>query len=167
MTTSSTPRIAVRRAGLDDLDALAPLFDAYRRFYDQPADLARARAWLQARLGRAESVVFVAQVGDEGHGDMGGPPALAGFCQLYPTWCSVEAAPIFVLYDLFVDDRVRRGGVGRALMLAAQAWARDAGAARLDLSTAHANTRAQALYESLGWRRDETFRTYSLSLAAT
>jgi ribosomal protein S18 acetylase RimI-like enzyme len=162
---TARPTLAVRRAGLGDLDALAPLFDAYRRFYEQPADLARARVFLQARLERAESVIFVAEI-DTGADSASARAGLRGFCQLYPTWCSVAAAPIFVLYDLFVDDRARRGGVGRALMLAAQAWARDAGAARLDLSTAHANTRAQALYESLGWQRDETFRTYSLPLSA-
>ena len=144
----------VRRAVLDDIDALAPLFDAYRRFYEQPGDVALASGFLHARLERGESVVFVAE--HEG--------AAIGFCQLYPTWCSVAAAPIFVLYDLFVDDGVRRGGVGRALMLAAQAFAREAGAARLDLSTARTNARAQALYESLGWRRDDVYLTYSLSL---
>ena len=147
---------SIRRAGVDDLDALAPLFDAYRRFYEQPADVPRARAFLLARLERGESVVFVA--------DRGASNGLAGFCQLYPTWCSVAAAPIFVLYDLFVGDDARRDGVGRALMLAAQAFARAAGAVRIDLSTARTNTRAQALYESLGWQRDVDYLTYNLSL---
>jgi ribosomal protein S18 acetylase RimI-like enzyme len=59
---------------------------------------------------------------------------------------------------------VRRAGVGRAMMLAAQAFGREAGAVRLDLSTARTNTRAQALYESLGWQRDDVYLTYSLSL---
>ncbi len=144
-----------RRATPDDLDSLAPLFDAYRRFYAQPGDIALASAYLHARMERGESVILVAEA--EG--------ALLGFCQLYATWCSIAAAPIFVLYDLFVDDGVRRAGVGRTLMLAAQAFAREAGASRLDLSTARGNTRAQALYESLGWQRDEVYLTYSLSLA--
>ena len=146
--------LTTRRAGLDDVDALAPLFDAYRRFYQQPGDVALASAFLHARLERGESVVFIAEA--EG--------AAVGFCQLYPTWCSVAAAPIFVLYDLFVDDGVRRGGVGRALMLAAQAFGREAGAARLDLTTARTNTRAQALYESLGWVRDDVYFNYNLAL---
>jgi len=149
--TSAPP---VRRARRDDLDALAPLFDAYRRFYEQPGDIALASAFLNDRLERGESVIFVAEAEQQ----------LLGFCQLYPSWCSVAAARIFVLYDLFVDDGVRRAGVGRQLMLAAQAFGRAAGAARLDLSTARTNARAQALYESLGWRRDDVFLTYSLSL---
>jgi len=144
----------LRPAGVDDVDTLAPLFDAYRRFYEQPGDIALASAFLQERLERGESVIFVAEA--EGQ--------LLGFCQLYPSWCSVAAARIFVLYDLFVDEGVRRAGVGRELMLAAQSFGRAAGAARLDLSTARTNARAQALYESLGWRRDEVFLTYSLPL---
>ncbi len=145
----TTPTI--RRASASDLDGLAALFDAYRRFYEQPADLALARDFLEARLARDESVVFVAEAG----------AGLVGFCQLYPTWCSVAAGKTFVLYDLFVADEARRSGAGRALMLAAQAFALEAGAVRIDLSTAHTNSRAQALYESLGWKRDKEFRTYS------
>ena len=145
---------SIRRAVAADVDALAPLFDAYRRFYEQPGDLLLASAFLHERLERGESVILVAE--SEGQ--------LLGFCQLYPTWCSVEASRIFVLYDLYVDDGARRGGVGRQLMLAAQAFGREAGAVRLDLSTARTNTRAQALYESLGWQRDEVFLTYNLSL---
>ena len=34
----------VDRATLDDLDALAPLFDGYRQFYEQPSDIQRAHA---------------------------------------------------------------------------------------------------------------------------
>jgi ribosomal protein S18 acetylase RimI-like enzyme len=49
-------------------------------------------------------------------------------------------------------------------MRAAQDFGRRAGAVRLDLSTARTNVRAQALYESLGWQRDEVFLVYNLPL---
>jgi ribosomal protein S18 acetylase RimI-like enzyme len=146
--------LTVRFAGLDDLDALAPLFDAYRRFYEQPGDVARASAFLHERLERGESAILVAEQGGQ----------LLGFCQLYPTWCSVAAARVFVLSDLFVDPDARRGGVGRALMRAARDFGREAGAARLDLQTARTNARGQALYESEGWKRDAVFLNYSLDL---
>lgn len=155
MAMTSRPAITVRRAGLADVDALAPLFDAYRRFYEQPADPARARAWLQDRLGRDEAVVFAATDAASS--------APVGFCLLYPTFCSVAAAPVFTLSDLFVAEAARRAGTGRALMLAAQAHAREAGAARVDLETARTNLRAQALYESLGWQRDDVYLTYNLA----
>ena len=148
--------LTLRLATLDDLDQLAPLFDAYRRFYEQPGDVARASAFLHERLERNESTVLVAE--DAGQ--------VVGFCQLYPTWCSVAAARVFVLSDLFVDPGARRGGTGRALMRAARDFGRQAGAARLDLQTAHANVKAQALYESEGWTMDDVYRTYSLALDA-
>ena len=46
-------------------------------------------------------------------------------------------------------------------MLAAHNYAANNGMARLDLTTAKDNVKAQALYESLGWVRDEVFFAYS------
>lgn len=148
--------VAVRQASSEDVDALAPLFDAYRQFYDCPPDLPLARAYLADRIGTGESTVFIAstRAGD-----------VVGFTQLYPTFCSVEASPIFVLYDLFVAPASRQHGVGRALLSKAEAFGRASGASRLDLSTAKTNVKAQSVYESLGWVRDKVFLQYSLPLA--
>ena len=90
---------------------------------------------------------------------------MIGFCQLDPTFCSVEAAPIFTLYDLFVAPQSRTSGAGRQLMLAAEDYARASGAVRLDLTTARDNLRAQSVYESLDWVRDEVFFTYNKAIA--
>jgi len=147
--------IRTRLATLEDLDGVAPLFDAYRQFYQRAADLPLARRFLQERLQRQESVIFVAL-------DAGG--SIVGFTQLYPTFCSVRAAPTFVLYDLFVAPEARGTGAGRALMEAAEAHAAGTGAARLELSTARTNAIAQKLYESQGWQRDDMFFVYSKSL---
>jgi ribosomal protein S18 acetylase RimI-like enzyme len=151
----------VRRATLDDLDAVAPLFDAYREFYGLPVDAgasAAARAYLGERMRRDESIVLVATV------EPGASAPLAGFTQLYPSFCSLELAPIFVLYDLFVHPDARGRGVATALLDAARQLGVDSGAARLELSTAHTNTTAQRLYESLGWQRDEEYLHYELPL---
>lgn len=150
--------VRTRRAVIGDLDAVAPLFDAYRQFYKQPPDLALARSYLQERMQRGESVIFVAE-DDAGR--------MVGFTQLYPTFCSVRAAPTFVLYDLFVAPEARGSGAGRALMQAAEAHAAGTGAARLELSTAKTNTVAQSLYESQGWARDEAFYVYNKPLRNT
>jgi ribosomal protein S18 acetylase RimI-like enzyme len=146
---------SVRTARADDLNGLAALFDAYRRFYEQPADVALARRFIGERLARSDSVIFLAEDGGEP----------VGFTQLYPSLCSVEAAPIMVLYDLFVTPEARGRGIAQLLMQAAEAHARSVGCARLDLSTAHTNCAAQALYEQRGWVRDEVFRVYSLKLS--
>ena len=147
--------LTVRPARASDLAEVARLFDLYRQFYQQAPDAALAEQFIGARLTWHDSVILVASVGTE---------PLAGFTQLYPTLCSVSAAPIFVLYDLFVAPSSRRQGVARALMSAAQARARQDGAVRLELATARTNVQAQALYEALGWVRDDEFHRYSLTL---
>lgn len=143
--------LSIRLAALPDLSAVAALFDAYRQFYEQPADAALALRFIGDRMRNQESVILVAQASQ----------TTVGFCQLYPGFCSVIAQPIYTLYDLYVAPEARQSGAGRALMLAAREHARKNGFARLDLSTARTNHAAQALYESLGWVRDEVFLVYN------
>ena len=148
--------LQIRRAHASDVDRIAPLFDAYRRFYGRTTDLPLARRFLTERLAAGESVVFLAVTGDTG--------AARGFTQLYPTFSSLSCRPVWILSDLYVDEGARRTGVGRRLMEAAHAFARERGAVTVELDTAHTNTGAQALYESLGYARDLQFRHYVLSL---
>jgi ribosomal protein S18 acetylase RimI-like enzyme len=150
-----TQSIFVRRASLTDLDLIVPLFDAYRQFYQQTPDLALAREFLSERLERDQSVILLALRLDG---------SAVGFTQLYPSFSSASARRIFILNDLFVDPSARRCGVGQRLLEAAAEFARNAGAIRLTLSTAHTNNAAQSLYGAQGWRLDEVFRSYHLPL---
>lgn len=143
------------RATAADVDRVAPLFDAYRQFYGLPSDLALCRQYLAERLARDESVVLLAADTDG---------TALGFVQMYPTFSSLRAARVFVLYDLFVDPAARHRGVGRRLMEEAAGEARRRGAVSLVLSTAKTNRPAQRLYESLGWVRDEEFYEYNLRI---
>ena len=145
----------VFRADSSRLEELAMLFDQYRQFYEKPADLDGCREFMGARLANDESVILAATV-ESGK--------MAGFTQLYPPFCSVEMEQLIYLYDLFVATEFRRRGVARALLEAAARYGRERGAGRLQLETAFDNTAAQALYESLGWKRDEVFYTYALEL---
>jgi len=147
--------ISTRPAEARDLDAVAALFDAYRQFYEMPPDLALARRYLDERFQRRESVILVAE---NEKGD------IVGLTQLYPAFCSVLADRTFVLYDLFVTPAARGTGAGRALMEAAESYARANGAARLQLETAKTNVVGQSLYESCGWKRDELFYVYAKGL---
>ncbi len=142
----------VRRAGLGDLDDVAPLFDGYRQFYGQPSDLAAARAFLAERLRRDESVIFVAIADD----------VTLGFTQLYPSFSSVSVRRLWILNDLFVSPAARRGGVGRRLLERARDWAVETDSKGLTLTTAVTNSAARSLYESCGWRRDDEFAHYQL-----
>jgi ribosomal protein S18 acetylase RimI-like enzyme len=151
----ATPRVRIERAQLRHLDALVPLFAAYRRFYGR-ADDPRARPFLEERLLRGESVVFMAWLGDEA----------IGFTQLYPSFASVSLARSFVLYDLFVAPEARRCGAGAELLRTAVQYASQQGAGELMLQTATGNLAAQRLYEREGWMRDEEFYVYNYRLAA-
>lgn len=152
-----TAAIHVRLATLDNLPELSRLFDAYRQFYQQPADLAKARDFIEARLQQNESVIYLAENTDG---------QAIGLCQLYPSFCSLIAAPIYVLSDLFITPGARRSGAARRLLATAENAAREAGFARLDLTTAKTNLPAQSLYESMGWVRDEVYYTYNRTLTA-
>lgn len=147
----------IRRATLDDVAAAAPLFDQYRQFYREPSDIALAQRYLHARLARDESVLLLAELADG---------SLAGFCQLYPGFCSLAAAPIFVLYDLYTAPQQRQRGIAGGLLTAAAQHARDCGHVRLELSTARDNLAAQALYHAHGWVRDDVYLHYSKDVSA-
>lgn len=67
-------------------------------------------------------------------------------------WMALRG-PAGVIYDVVTDPDARRRGVATALMQEMMAELRRRGAPRIVLSTAHANTTAQALFERLGFRR--------------
>ena len=139
----------ITRATLDHLDRLAPLFDGYRVFYRQASDIEKARSFLEARITNDESVIFAVEM-DDG--------SLLGFTQLYPLFSSVSARRVWLLNDLFVSETARRKGVGQMLMHAARTFATETGAKGLALETGVSNTGAQALYEKLGYKKqDGTF----------
>jgi len=144
------PDVRTVRAELDDLDALVPLFDGYRRFYREGSDVVGARAFLADRIKRGESVIFLAVV-DGG---------IVGFTQLYPLFSSVSLKRLWLLNDLFVAPDARKSGAGRALLERAERWARETGAKGLTLSTEVTNLAAQRLYEACGWTKDDEFVHY-------
>lgn len=149
-------RIVIRRATAADADMVAPLFDAYRAFYGRASDVGLARRFLADRLADGSSILIVA--GKDGDGDA------IGFVQLYPTFSSLGAGPAMILNDLYVEPGHRGQGVAERLIAAAVEAAREGGAVGLSLVTQRDNVRAQALYERLGWTRDDQFLTYEFNL---
>jgi ribosomal protein S18 acetylase RimI-like enzyme len=148
--------VTVRRALPADLDLLVPLFEGYRAFYKRAPDPRAVRDFLAARLSRGDSVIFVATSGAAATG--------AGFVQLYPIFSSLRMRPAWILNDLFVEKAYRKQQVARRLMEAARALAAETGAASLALQTAPDNAPARQLYESLGYRQEQSFLTYVLDL---
>lgn len=152
-------QVSIRRASGADVGAVAPLFERYCIFYERHPAPGKARVFIEERMRVGDSVIFLAEV-DGGDGEH----APAGFVQLYPKWSSTTMHRDWILNDLFVEPAHRRHGIARALMGAAVDFARAEGAASITLKTQVTNAPARALYESLGWVRDEEFVTYELEL---
>src|SRR5580704_16915053 len=137
-----------------DVGEVAPLFDAYRQFYQKAPDLEAARRFLFARLSKNESVIFLAR--QDGR--------VLGFVQLYPVFSSVGLTRQWILNDLYVIAEARKLGVARALLEQARDLAEGTRANCLTLETGSDNVPAQRLYESLGWKREQEFYRYYLPL---
>ncbi len=91
-------RPSTRIATSKDIEAVAILFDAYRQFYAQDVDPQLATTFIHDRIEKNESVILVAENESS---------ELLDFCQLYPTFCSVIAAPVCTLYDLYVQPEAQ------------------------------------------------------------
>lgn len=132
------------------------LFDLYRQFYQCKSDMTLSNDFIAERLANQESTIFMA-VDDNGDA--------RGFVQLYASFCSIDAGKILILHDLYVDESVRKQGVGKLLMDRATEFARESGVIRIDLLTDKTNFAGQALYEKLGYEKNlESFYAYSLKV---
>jgi GNAT superfamily N-acetyltransferase len=144
--------IEIRRATLEDLDALLPMVASYRSFYGQTPDAARERELIAAHLRDARSTVFWAR-------DEHGMPI--GFVQLFLTYSTVRLGPSLILEDLFVIETARRAGVATKLLHRAFEHAREIEAVGMFLETAFDNAAAQRAYERAGWSREAQFYKYN------
>lgn len=140
-----------------DLGAVLPLVADYQRFYGVAApDEERNRRFFARFCGGGDGDGILLQARSDGD--------VVGFACVYWTQDSISASDVAVLYDLFVVERRRGGGVGRALIDAAAAAARARGLGTLSWLTAVDNERAQRLYDGLGASRS-TWHEYTLTLA--
>jgi GNAT superfamily N-acetyltransferase len=137
----------IRRAKKKDIEQLTVLFDKYRIFYKQEADMKNAKAFLKKRMKRKESVVFVAEERKE----------LIGFTQLLPIFSSVSLKRTWLLNDLFVNEKARGKGAAGKLLNAAKEFGSETNSKWLLLQTASDNFTAQKVYEKNGWVRDTDF----------
>lgn len=140
----------IHQATINDLDSLVELFDLYRQFYKQASDLKGAREFLEDRLIKNESIIFIAF--DDGKA--------VGFTQLFPSFSSVSMQSSWVLNDLYVKETARRKGVAEKLIRKAIAFAEETGSKGILLETAADNVNAQKLYEKIGFIKESTYFYY-------
>ncbi|HEY3674687.1 MAG TPA: GNAT family N-acetyltransferase [Candidatus Tumulicola sp.] len=144
----------IRQATFDDCQALAPIFDQYRKFFTGKSDSAGSHAFLSDRLRRQESVVFAAFEGE----------SALGFAQLYPMFSSWYVSRQWFLSDLFVVPDSRRAGIARRLLDACAAFARETKARSILVEMPFSEPHLIQLYEAVGYGPDKDFALYRLKL---
>lgn len=144
------------KATLEHLDLLSPLFVKYREFYGELSYPQASRDFLEKRLRREESVIYLALADDDSR--------LLGFCQLYPSFSSLSLKRVWILNDIYVAEDARRQLVADRLITQAKKMARETQAVRLRVSTSSNNDVAQKVYESIGFKEDTQFKNYVLPI---
>lgn len=122
-----------------DQDAVIALWQERgltRPWNDPAADFARALA------GTDSAVLVMRDDGGDGAGLLGS--VMVGY----------DGHRGWVYYLAVASDR-QRGGIGRALMAAAEDWLRDRGAPKIQLMVREDNAAALGFYEGLGLERQK------------
>lgn len=146
--------IVITRATKEHYKEVGALFDLYRQFYKYKANLKASTKYIKDRINQNESFIFICFYKKEP----------AGFVQLYETFDSLNINKKLILYDLYVDKKYRKNGIGRKLMDKAKKLAKFKKIQNIELSTAKNNKKAQSLYESLDYKRDKEYYNYFLEL---
>ncbi len=151
-----TPTLQIGPLEAAEYERLLPLIAAYQRFYEaEEIDEERNRAFFRRFLSPSEDGMLL---GARREGE------IVGYACLYWHFSSTRAVETVLMNDLFVSENARGNGVGRALIEASAAVARERGAAQLEWATAPGNVTAQRLYDSIGAERSEWVE-YSLTVS--
>jgi aminoglycoside 6'-N-acetyltransferase I len=107
-------------------------------------EAAEHERWFAKLLGRDDAAVFVAARPDG---------SLCGFVEAgsrpYVDGC--DSSPVGYVEAWYVDEDIRRSGVGRALLNAAEDWARDRGYAEMASDTTLTNEISQRAHLKSGY----------------
>lgn len=138
------PQPTMRVATSADAEAIAAL--SAQLGYPASTDaIAERLAWIAG----LDVVVFVAELG----GVPGGWIAVERRVTL-------ESGVAFEITGLVVDSNRRRGSVGRALVDAAESWARHRGATSMTVRSNLAREASHAFYAGIGFMRTKTQHVY-------
>lgn len=150
--------VAIRPARPEDFAAWLPLWEGYNAFYERRGPTSVSEAMTHTTWARffddtePMEVLVAEQAG-----------ALVGFVHIIFHRNTTMMGPTCYLQDLFAAPALRGRGVGRALIEAAAARAKDAGAARLYWQTQEGNATARLLYDRIATRSG--FIVYRMDLA--
>lgn len=134
----------IRRGGVEDAAAIARLLHDFNEEYEEPTPGVEALAgYARKLLETGEMTVLLA----------GATPA--GIAVIRFRTAIWTGKPEAHLQELYVQPPLRGHGIGRALLEATIAVAREAGATGIDLNTGETDTAARGLYESFGFTNRE------------
>jgi GNAT superfamily N-acetyltransferase len=146
--------IEIRTALLDEVDRLPALYEwLFAPPGSRPEDWDPRRAVVALRHAIESHDACVLIADDDG--------ALVGICTVYQDLHSVRFGYRAWVEDLAVDPDRRSQGIGKAMLNAAMAWAKERGATHFELDSALERTDAHRFYEregseyksfSFGWR---------------
>jgi len=130
----------IRRAAVDDASVVAQLRHDFNREFDEPAPPVNRLAERVAELIESGDTIVIL-VGE-------GPDGLAVLRFRPAIWSSGLEC---YLAELYVRPSSRGHGMGRSLMEAALAAARERGADTMEIAVDEPDAAARRLYESLGF----------------
>ena len=141
----------IRPAVTEDADAIAILTSEL----GYPTSVADMRARLEALLARLTHFVAVAEDASGVIGWIAAEERLV-----------LESGTRAELVGLVVTSRVRRTGVGRALVREAESWARHRGLESIFVRSNVVRHEAHPFYDSLGYSRTKTQHAYAKRLGS-
>jgi GNAT superfamily N-acetyltransferase len=136
--------LVVRPIAETDYDAWRPLWDGYNAFYGRSGPTALPEVITRTTWTRffdPEEPVFALVAEADG--------ALVGLVHYLFHRSTTSIGPVCYLQDLFTDANLRGRGIGRALIEAVYAEAREAGASRVYWLTHETNGTAMKLYDQV------------------
>ena len=133
-------KIDVRAARKDDFAQWEPLWDGYTRFYErEPNAEITAVLWRRAFDVYEPIHILVAEMDGR----------IVGIVHYLYHRSTSLIEPTCYLQDLFTEEGLRGKGVGRELIQAVYARAREAGASRVYWMTHETNATAMKLYDTV------------------
>ena len=149
----------IRQATEQDIDALINLYDEFHRFHvvgmpdrlrtsgsSSPEEIAKLKKALSEILHREDATLIVAV--SEGH--------IVGLAEMYVQLDEPHSLVVPHRYghlqSLVVSASVRKKGVGKLLVEAAQNWAKGKGATEMQLNCWEFEAGPLHFYEHLGYR---------------
>jgi len=145
--------LVVRAATLDDYEAMTSLYTETDRLnhewlpqlFPPVTGPIRSRDYVARQLADPNVRYLVAELAGRIVG------LLLAIHHDVPSTPWFHARRYVEVQDLTVDSAARRRGVGRLLIDATEAWARERGATSIDLTVIEANENALRFYERLGF----------------